>query len=134
MNYTNLISRNKQYKYSSNVCFDLRNVSKLSDFIPNQTTTEILREYLGEIIKGTTKIHSRILYGSYGTGKSHLLTVLGAVFSRACRKIPSAGCASQFAGDLGRMMPHNGLFNPNLVQISRRVGRADGRNEFSNTL
>lgn len=79
MNYTNLISRNKQYKYSSNVCFDLRNVSKLSDFIPNQTTTEILREYLGEIIKGTTKIHSRILYGSYGTGKSHLLTVLGAV-------------------------------------------------------
>lgn len=79
MNYTKLISRNKQYQYSSNVCFDLRNATKLSDFIPNQTTTEILREYLGGIIKGTSKIHSRILYGSYGTGKSHLLTVLGAI-------------------------------------------------------
>ncbi len=79
MDYTSLITRNKQYKYSANVCFDLRNASRLSGFIPNETTTGILREYVGDIIKGRSNTHSRILYGSYGTGKSHLLTVLGAI-------------------------------------------------------
>ena len=79
MDYTSLITRNKQYKYSANVCFDLRNASRLSGFIPNETTTGILREYIGDIIKGRANTHSRILYGSYGTGKSHLLTVLGAI-------------------------------------------------------
>ena len=79
MDYTSLITRNKQYKYSANVCFDLRNAARLSGFIPNETTTGILREYVGDIIKGRANTHSRILYGSYGTGKSHLLTVLGAI-------------------------------------------------------
>lgn len=79
MDYTSLITRNKQYKYSANVCFDLRNAARLSGFIPNETTTGILREYVGDIIKGRANTHARILYGSYGTGKSHLLTVLGAI-------------------------------------------------------
>ncbi len=79
MNYTKLISKRKEYKYSVNICFDLRDEERLAGFIPNVTTTEILREYLGGIIRGNTEVHSRILYGSYGTGKSHLLTVLSAV-------------------------------------------------------
>lgn len=77
MDYSRLIVKKKHYKYSANICFDLRNEEKLSEFIPNGTTVEILREYIGGIISGSTNIHSRILYGSYGTGKSHLLTVLG---------------------------------------------------------
>ena len=78
MKYSQLIEKRKQYKYSANICFDLENENRLSGFIPNVTTTEILREYLyGIIQKGDT--HSRILYGSYGTGKSHLLTVLSAL-------------------------------------------------------
>ena len=79
MNYTKLVSKKKQYKYSVNICFDLRNEERLAGFIPNITTTEILREYLGGMIRGNSDIHSRILYGSYGTGKSHLLTVMSAV-------------------------------------------------------
>lgn len=79
MNYTKLITKKKQYKYSVNICFDLRDEERLAGFIPNVTTTEILREYLGGIIRGNTDTHARILYGSYGTGKSHLLTVLSAI-------------------------------------------------------
>ena len=68
MNYTKLISKKKQYKYSVNICFDLHSEERLADFIPNVTTTEIIREYLGGIIRGNSDTHSRILYGSYGTG------------------------------------------------------------------
>lgn len=76
MKYSGLISKRKQYKYSANICFDMANEERLSSFIPNVTTTEILKEYLCGIIQDNESVHSRILYGSYGTGKSHLLTVL----------------------------------------------------------
>lgn len=79
MKYSDLITKRKQYKYSANICFDLENENRLSGFIPNVTTTEILKEYLYGIIQNKDGIHSRILYGSYGTGKSHLLTVLCAL-------------------------------------------------------
>lgn len=79
MNYSELIIKKKQYRYSANICFDLKNDEKLADFIPNVTTTEILAEYLHSIIEENNDVHSRILYGSYGTGKSHLLTVLCSI-------------------------------------------------------
>ena len=82
MNYTELLSRRKQYKYSVNIGFDLRSEERLDAFIPNVTTTEIIREYLGGIIRGNSDTHARILYGSYGTGKSHLLTVISAVLGQ----------------------------------------------------
>lgn len=79
MKYSELVTRQKRYKYSANICFDLKNDERLAGFIPNQTTTEILAEYLYGIIENVDSVHSRILYGSYGTGKSHLLTVLASI-------------------------------------------------------
>ena len=79
MDYSKLVLKKKQYKYSVNICLDLHDEGRLASFIPNVTTSEIIREYLGSIIRGKSEVHSRILYGSYGTGKSHLLTVMSAV-------------------------------------------------------
>ena len=72
MKYSKLISKKKQYKYSVNICLDLHSEDRMADFIPNLTTIEILREYLGGIIRGNADTHSRILYGSYGIPCKHL--------------------------------------------------------------
>lgn len=45
-------------------------------FIPNETIISLLREYFTDITREKPANHARILYGSYGTGKSHFLTVL----------------------------------------------------------
>lgn len=44
MNYTSLITKKKQYKYSVNISFDMKDDEKLAGFIPNITTTEILND------------------------------------------------------------------------------------------
>ena len=38
MNYTNLVKKNKKYKYSANICFYMKFEEKLAVFIPNITT------------------------------------------------------------------------------------------------
>ena len=44
MNYASLVKKKKQYKYSANISFDMKDDEKLAGFIPNSTTIEILRE------------------------------------------------------------------------------------------
>lgn len=82
MSYSDLIMQEGEYTYSANVQFDIENDRKLLRFIPNETTVELLREYFIDITRATPSHHSRILYGSYGTGKSHFLTVLSLLLSK----------------------------------------------------
>jgi hypothetical protein len=82
MHYSDLILQESEYTYSSNVQLDIENDNKLARFIPNETTIGLLREYLVDIVKLRSEIHSRILYGSYGTGKSHFLTVLSLLLGK----------------------------------------------------
>lgn len=83
MLYSDLIRQETEYTYSANVQFDIENDKKLARFIPNETTIELFREYFIDIIRANPNHHSRILYGSYGTGKSHFLTVLSLLLSKA---------------------------------------------------
>ena len=76
MSYSDLIRQEGEYTYSANIQFDIENDTKLLRFIPNETTIKLLREYFTDMVRAKSYNHARILYGSYGTGKSHLLTVL----------------------------------------------------------
>lgn len=83
MPYTELIRQEGEYNYSANIQFDIENDYKLGRFIPNETTVSLIKEYFIDIAKEKPNCHSRILYGSYGTGKSHFLTVLSLLLSKA---------------------------------------------------
>ena len=74
--YSELIRIEDEYNYSANIQFDIENDKKLLRFIPNDTTIDLLREYFIDITRINPLHHARMLYGSYGTGKSHFLTVL----------------------------------------------------------
>jgi len=80
--YSDLIRIESEYNYSANIQFDMENDSKLLRFIPNETTIGLLREYFIDITRTNTSHHARILYGSYGTGKSHFLTVLSMLLGK----------------------------------------------------
>lgn len=82
MPYADLIKQEGEYTYSANIQFDIANDRKLLRFIPNETTVDMLREYFIDITRSTPTHHARILYGSYGTGKSHFLTVLSLLLSK----------------------------------------------------
>lgn len=82
LKYSELIVQEYEYTYSANIQFDIESDKKLSRFIPNETTIELLREYFIDIIKPISFNHARILYGSYGTGKSHFLTVLSDLLGK----------------------------------------------------
>lgn len=82
MLYSELVTLQSEYTYSANVELDIRNDIKLERFIPNSKTIELFRDYFLDIIQTQADSHSRILYGSYGTGKSHFLTVLSILLSK----------------------------------------------------
>lgn len=82
MIYSDLIKQEGEYTYSVNVQFDIENDRKLLRFIPNETTIELLREFFVDMTRSEPGNHARILYGSYGTGKSHFLTVLSLLLGK----------------------------------------------------
>lgn len=82
MSYKDLIIQEGEYTYSANIQFDIESDSKLLKYIPNETTIELFKEIFSDILRLNANNHSRIIYGSYGTGKSHFLTVLGQILGK----------------------------------------------------
>ena len=76
MLYSNLIEQKYDFTYSANIQYDINSDSKLKNFIPNIANIELLKELFYNITNKSSKQDCFLIYGSYGTGKSHLLTVL----------------------------------------------------------
>ena len=82
MSYRDLILQEGEFTYSANIQFDIENDRKLAQFIPNGAMISLLKEFFIDMIRETPINHSRILYGSYGTGKSHFLTMLSQLLGK----------------------------------------------------
>ena len=64
------------FQYSVNIAYDLENTEKLKGFIPTKSSLDLLEDILLSTQENSTK-RARILIGSYGKGKSHIvLTIL----------------------------------------------------------
>ena len=78
-NLAEVISVNSNFKTSINLYLSLNKKDKILNYIPTQSSVEILDDYLRAVIED--KQHATLLVGPYGKGKSHLLLVLMAILS-----------------------------------------------------
>lgn len=80
-NYRDIIVPRTNFKYSVNLQHDLFEAERLSQYIPLEHSISVLSDLFYSVI-GDKPVNSRILYGSYGTGKSHLITVLASILGK----------------------------------------------------
>jgi len=69
------IKISKGFAYSVNIKWDLHNLEKINSYVPTKQSLEISKQ----ILKDQKGAH--LLVGSYGTGKSHLVSVLISLIS-----------------------------------------------------
>ncbi len=81
MKLSELISISPGFHRSINIKYDLNNPEKVSGFIPTEKSEEIIEHVLSSL-QGINNDCASILLGSYGTGKSHLMTFLGSLVSK----------------------------------------------------
>lgn len=70
---------NTEFRNSINLDLNLNHREKLLSYIPTKSSVDILKRYLKAVQNNT--MHSTMLIGPYGKGKSHLLLVLLAILS-----------------------------------------------------
>lgn|GEM_PF-1940638 len=76
-----LLTISPGFHRSVNIKYDLSNPDKVASFIPTEKS-ELVFEHVLSALKGTVEDGASMLIGSYGTGKSHLATVLGSLFGK----------------------------------------------------
>ena len=70
---------NSEFRNAINLDLNLNHKEKLQSYIPTKSSVDILKRYLKAVINN--QMHSSMLIGPYGKGKSHLLLVLLAILS-----------------------------------------------------
>ena len=66
------------FQYSINIAYDLNDDEKLKNFIPSTSSIDFIEEVLSSTLSNRTD-RARILIGSYGRGKSHIVLSLLAL-------------------------------------------------------
>ena len=66
---------NEDFQYSINIEYDLGDASKVRSFIPTASALEIIEDIMLSTAPSSHD-RARILIGSYGKGKSHLILVI----------------------------------------------------------
>ena len=71
------------FKAAVNLRKERDNLVKVSGFIPTEVAREIILDFAKKLHPATPDLRSRIVMGTYGTGKSHLALVLLNFFLRS---------------------------------------------------
>lgn len=87
-NYKDMIKQINGFKNSSNVKLDLMDDTSLHQFIPTKHNLNMLNIIVGGLISGQVRDRqvAKIIYGPYGTGKSHLVTIIASILGKAYDK------------------------------------------------
>jgi len=70
------------FKAAVNLRKERDNLTKVAGYIPTEVAREIILDFAKKIHPATPDLRSRIIMGTYGTGKSHLALVLLNFFQR----------------------------------------------------
>ncbi|MBI9047276.1 MAG: hypothetical protein JEZ06_22505, partial [Anaerolineaceae bacterium] len=71
------------FKAAVNLRREIDNLEKVAGFIPTEVAREIILDFAKKLHPTTSDLRSRIIMGTYGTGKSHLALVLLNFFLRS---------------------------------------------------
>lgn len=83
-NLSDFIHISPGFKAAVNLQNDRNNLDKVGGFIPTEVAKEIILD-LAKKLHPTSDLRSRIIMGTYGTGKSHLALVLLNLFIRSLK-------------------------------------------------
>ena len=81
MRVSQLVSLSPGFQRSMNVVYDLNDREKVAGYIPTERSEGVLRHILRAMV-GQSNDGATILVGTYGTGKSHLATVVGSLYAK----------------------------------------------------
>lgn len=85
MKLSDVITISPGFQRSVNVKHDMADPSKISGYIPTEKAETVLHHFLRSV-RGDVQDNAYMLIGSYGTGKSHLVTVMASLVGK---KVPS---------------------------------------------
>lgn len=77
---TNIISPIEGFQYSVNIAYDIYDDKKIRSYIPSNSSLQIIEDILASTENKSTD-RARLLTGSYGKGKSHLVLYLLAMLA-----------------------------------------------------
>ncbi|MCL2415842.1 MAG: hypothetical protein FWD01_03415, partial [Defluviitaleaceae bacterium] len=102
----------KGFQASVNIAYDINNTEKIQNFIPTQSSLDIIEDILLSTANKAAN-RAKILIGAYGRGKSHIILVLMALFSKKNKSL--------FAALLSKMKETN----PELYEYAKKYLKSD---------
>jgi len=72
---TQMITVESGFQYSVNIRYDFRNQKRIGSYIPTESFLSLINDIIASVQPHSTD-RARIVVGPYGTGKSHLITVI----------------------------------------------------------
>ena len=76
-----MISTIQGFQYSVNINYDLNNDDKIRNYVPTNSSLNLLEEILLSMRNSSTE-RSRILIGAYGSGKSHNMLIVLSILMK----------------------------------------------------